>query len=150
VLCLTFGAVLGGDAPPEQARAAVAGIAPAFEINQKRLPGEASPGLRVADDLSNWGMVVGEQVRPPASLNDLTVTLSCDGHEIASVASAGHIDDHYTSLAALARRLAQFGLSLEPGQRVITGAFARTPFAIGRYRGDFGAEVGCVEVELVS
>lgn len=147
-LCLIIGASLGADATAEQACAAVAAVAPAFEINQKRLSADASPGLRVADDLSNWGIVVGTPVSPPSDLDDLTVTLFGDGRELASVSSRGHIDDHYESLATLARRLGQFGLALEPGQKVITGAFARTAFAAGRYRGDFGAAIGTVEVEI--
>ncbi len=149
-LCLIVGTPLGADATPAQARAAVRGVAPAFEINQKRLPADASPGLRVADDLSNWGIVVGAEVPPPGALEQLTVTLFDDHGELGSVASRDHIDDHYASLATLARRLAQFGLTLEPGARVITGAYARTPFAAGRYRGDFGAAIGTVEVELAS
>lgn len=149
-LCLIVGARLGADATPAQARAAVAAVAPAFEINQKRLPADASPGLRVADNLSNWGIVVGAEVPPPATLDDLTVTLFGDDAELGRIASRDHIDDHYASLATLARRLAQYGLALEPGARVITGAYARTPFAAGRYRGDFGAAIGAVEVELVS
>ena len=149
-LCLIVGARLGADTTLAEARAAVAGVAPAFEINQKRLPADASPGLRVADDLSNWGIVVGAEVPPPATLDDLTVTLFGDDAELGSIASRDHIDDHYESLATLARRLAQYGLALEPGARVITGAYARTPFTAGRYRGDFGEAIGTVEVELVS
>ena len=147
-LCLIVGRALGAEATPEQARAAVAGIAPAFEINQKRLAAGASPGLRVADDLSNWGIVVGSMVAP-RELGDLTVTLFGDDAELGQVASKGHIDDHYQSLATLARRLGQFGLALEPGARVITGAYARTAFAAGRFRGEFGSEIGSVEVELL-
>ena len=125
-------------------------MAPAFEINQKRLPADASPGLRVADDLSNWGIVVGPQVALPARLDDLVVTLYGNDQALDSVASSGHIDDHFTSLATLARRLAQFGQVLEPGQPVITGAYAKTPFAVGTFRGEFSNAIGTVTVDIVS
>ena len=147
-----MGAELGAGATAQTARAAVAGIAPAFEINQKRLTGAAGPGLRVADDLSNWGIVAGDTVPIPDSLEEMTVALYAerDGadHPIESVSSRGHIDDHFESLATLARRLAEFGQQLETGQRVITGAYGKTPFAAGTYRGDFDLNVGSVAVSL--
>ncbi len=151
-LCMVMGAPLGAGATAAEARAAVAAVAPAFEINQKRLPPDAEPGLRVADNLSNWGIVAGDGVAPPMALADLHVTLSSviDGEPraIEAVHSNGHIDDHYESLATLARRLAAFGHRLEAGQRVITGAYGKTPFAPGTYRGEFDLGIGAVEVTL--
>lgn len=146
-LCFEVGATLGAGTTAEDARSGVVGVSPGFEINQKRLPGDASAGLRVADDLSNWGIVAGALVAVPDSLDDLAVTLNKNGEPLETVASDGHIDDHFESLAILANRLADFGLSLEPGQRVITGAYAKTPFDAGVYRGDFG-DLGSVQIEL--
>ncbi len=151
-LCMEMGAPLGAGATAEDARAAVAAVAPAFEINQKRLPPNVAAGLRVADNLSNWGIVTGAGASPPTTLADLNVTLSSvmDGEPraIEEVHSNGHIDDHFESLATLARRLAAFGHALEPGQRVITGAYGKTPFAAGTYQGDFDQGIGAVEVTL--
>ena len=67
---------------------------------------------------------------------------------IETVASPGHIDDHYESLATLARGLAAHGHSLQPGQYVITGAYGKTPFAPGHYRGHFDLGIGEVDVHL--
>ena len=67
-LCFRLGSILGEGATRETAMAAVDAVLPAFEINQKRLPAGAEPGLRVADNLSNWGIIIGEPVAPPASL----------------------------------------------------------------------------------
>jgi len=39
---------------------AVATVAPAFEINEQRLKSEATPQQRLEDNLSQWGIVVGE------------------------------------------------------------------------------------------
>jgi len=147
-LCFLIGAPLGADATREDAVAAVAGIVPAFEINQKRLPGNASAGLRVADNLSNWGIVVGKPVMPNDALDALNVATLADGEIVESVSSADHIDDHFESLATLARRLAAFGQSLEAGQYVITGAYGKTPFAKGHFRGEFSLDIGSVEVRL--
>ena len=148
-LAFIMGEHLGAGATADAAFAAVAGVLPAFEINQKRLPGSASSGLRVADDLSNYGIVVGTPVSPIRDLSQLTVTLShTNGKVIEAVASAGHIDDHYESLAILARRLDQFGQALKPGHVVITGAYGKTPFAAGSFTGHFDQGIGTVEVTL--
>ncbi|MEM7365230.1 MAG: hypothetical protein AAF525_14505 [Pseudomonadota bacterium] len=146
-LCFEIGTSMGAGTTAADARQGVSGVSPGFEINQKRLPGDADAGLRVADDLSNWGIVAGDLKPLPSSLDDLSVTLNKNGEALETVASEGHIDDHFESLAILANRLADFGHSLEPGHRVITGAYARTPFDAGVYRGDF-QNLGSVQIEL--
>ena len=156
-LCFIVGQALGDGATPTGAKSAMAGLAPGFEINQKRLPPGSAPGLRIADNLSNWGIVYGEPITE-AQLSDnlsaLQVTLSeltnTGETEIESVASDGHMDPHYESLAILAQRLADFGHSLTPGQQVITGAYGKTPFAPGRFAGDFSLGIGRAELELTA
>ena len=54
-------------------RAAVAGVSPAFEVNQRRIRGDTTPGMRIADDLANWGLVVGPVVEAPADLGPVRV-----------------------------------------------------------------------------
>lgn len=147
-LCFLIGRELGAGATPADAFDAVQAAVPAFEINQKRLPAGATAGLRVADDLSNWGIVIGEAAPAPANLDDLTVTLSGDEGVIETVPSAGHIDNHYESLAILANTLAGYGHSLQPGQYVITGAYGKTAFAPGTYQGHFDQGIGTVTVHL--
>ena len=151
-LCFTLGEPLGADATPEMARAAVTSVAPAFEINQLRIDGDASPGLSIADDLSNFGLVVGHAVPVPDDaerlFESMTVTLTRDGDAADTVSAAGHADDHFSSIATLSRGLAAHGLALAPGHRVITGAFTRGALQAGTWAGDFGASLGRVELEL--
>jgi len=147
-LCFLMGTSLGAGATAGDAAAAVAAVLPAFEINQKRLPPQAPPGLRVADNLSNWGIVIGDPVHAPAQLGELRVTLRQRTGIIEQVASAGHIDDHYESLAVLANTLAEHDLTLSPGQYVITGAYGKTAFAPGSYYGHFDLDIGEVTVHL--
>ena len=64
------------------------------------------------------------------------------------VESAGHIDDHYESLATLARRLNDFGQTLQPDQWVITGAYEKHPFEVGEFRGHFSQGIGDVRVTV--
>jgi 2-keto-4-pentenoate hydratase len=77
-LCFVMADYLGEAATPERAKSAIAGLAPAFEINQKRLPPGCSAGLRVSDNLSNWGIIVGDTVplvNTTAELTGLEVAL---------------------------------------------------------------------------
>ena len=150
-VCFTVGETIrsdGTDVDRERVARALAGAAPGFEINEPRLPREASATDRLADNLSQWGIVAGPP-RPVADIDfeALEVTLSRDGEPVQAVAAAGHIDDHFASIAALAVQLGRFGLALEAGQRVITGAFGRSPVsAPSRWRGDFAPGLGTVEV----
>ena len=148
-LAFRIGARLGGrGVTPAQARSAVAGVAPAFEVNELRISPSADNGCRAADNLSQWGLVIGPEVTPVPDLDfaTLTVSFSRDGEVVETDAAAGHIDDHFISLAALARELSGFGLALEPGEQVITGSYTRQNIAsAGHYVGDFGA-LGAVAV----
>jgi 2-keto-4-pentenoate hydratase len=132
----------GGSVTAEMARAAVYGVAPAFEINETRIVGEADGPARVADNLSQWGIVVGRVITPLPEGFDwdcLEVVLRRDGVEVERVGARGHIDDHFESLATLARELSKFGRGLKNGERVITGSFTRQVVrGPGRWDADFG------------
>lgn len=148
-VCFDFKTQLSTGTSPEQARQAVNTIYPAFEINQKRLPQSAQSGLRVADNLSNWGIVHGSGGDAELDINSIQVTLSHNGKEIEKTNSKGHIDDHYESIATLANKLGHFGHSIKVGHKVITGAFGKTPFTEGLFHGSFSHNVGSVTIELV-
>jgi len=151
-LCFRMGAALSADASPDEARAAVASVAPGFEINEQRLPRDASVVERLGDDLNQWGIVAGEDVVLDFSTFDfesLNVALALDDVVVETVAARGHIDDHFVSIAALARQLGRFGRTLEAGSRVITGSYTRQRVTDAcRWRGDFGSDIGRVSVEF--
>ena len=132
-----------------QARDAV-WVAPGFELNQSRLGSDAPHQDRIADDLSNWGIVLGQAAPVPQGWDpsQLEVAINQGGVEANRVAAAGHIDDHFISLALLANRLALFGCALRKGEAVITGAYGRVKEpAAGLWTGDFG-ELGQVIIEI--
>ena len=130
----------------------IAGVAAGFELNERRLTENSSGGERLADNLSQWGIVVGELIADwrGAKIDDLTVTLARDGVEIEQVSSVGHIDPHLESLRALCDTLAEFNRKIEAGDRVITGAFTRQRVSDpSSWSGDFGSHIGTVEVNWV-
>ena len=122
-----IGIVLGqdvtGEISIEAARAAVAAVAPAFEINALRLPSTAPAAARVGNALNNWGVVFGAPVDPGTiDLADLSVTLTGpDGPLATGRSGADMIDDPYLSLTRLAATLARNGRGLRAGQHIITG-----------------------------
>ena len=146
--CFTIGRELAGDVSRDEVVDAVRGVAPAFEINERRLPADALAQDRLADDLSQWGIVAGvSRSVVGVDFESLVVTLARDGEAVAAVAARGHIEDHFDSIAALAAQLSRFGRTLRPGQRVITGSFGRCPVTEPScWSGDFGSELGVVEV----
>ena len=151
-LCFRMGKALSGDASADEARAAVESVAAGFEINERRLPRDASVVDRLGDDLNQWGIVAGEDVVLDFATFDfasLSVALSLNDAVVETVAARDHIDDHFASIAALACQLGRFGRTLESGSRVITGSYTRQRVTDAcRWEGDFGPEIGQVSVEF--
>lgn len=150
-----IGIVLGRDITGEididQARAAVAAVAPAFEINALRLPATESAAARVGNALNNWGVVFGAPVAPDTiDLATLSVTLTGpDGPLATGHSGQDMIDDPYLSLTRLAATLARNGRGLTAGQHIITGSLTdAVPVGeSGRYQADFGA-LGTVTLDV--
>lgn len=140
--------IVSDSADSHLARAVINGVAPGFEINQIRLKTDASQGIRVAENLTQWGIVAGDFVGPDQNFDNLTVSLTKGGEIVQKTAASGHIDDHFESIAALINRLHSFGLGLKKGQLLITGSYTRqTVNAPGKWVGNFEG-IGKVEVTV--
>ena len=151
-LCFSFGRDLYGEVDRTDIISAIESVAPAFEINEKRVAPSAPPQQRLEDNLSQWGIVVGDKrklVWTDFPFDSLSVDLTLDGELVETVMAKGHIDDHFGSLVVLATTLARFDRSIKAGDQVITGSYTRQRVArTGRWRGDFGSVIGDVEVEF--
>ena len=148
-LCLIIGSPLRGDAVDvAEAKAAVRAVAPAFEINERRVRPDTGQALLLADGLAQWGIVVGPGVPVRDGLVETTVDFYCDEQLIETKTPGATMDDPYLSLSRLCRLLHKYGFGLEPGQPVITGSFChhavRRP---GTYRAVFSG-IGEVSVQL--
>jgi 2-keto-4-pentenoate hydratase len=105
----------------------------------------------VTDCLTQWGIVAGSGVAlsPELELGSVRCRLSRDGEQVYEGTSKDELDDHVESLRRLVVALAGQGRALEPGQRVITGAFARFDAAAGqRWRAEYSG-IGAVEVRFL-
>ncbi len=152
-LCFLFGQRLAGPgATPAAARAAVAGVAAGFELNQNRAQGVGDFPLTVADNLSQWGLMTGDQLAPlppEVDLAALEVVLRRDGGEVSrALGNADTIDDHFLSLSILANTLAGYGEAVEAGSRVITGSFAKFEVAAGEHWEAFFSGIGSISVSF--
>jgi len=146
-LCVILAKPLqGADVTEEQAFDAIGAIAPAFELNEVRVGMTADPALFLADGLANWGIVVGAEIPCPTTPGGFStrVTLLRDGAVIAESAPDLAMDGPALALARMCRLMARFGLGLEAGQRVITGAYGQDRVTQpASYRADF-AGIGSV------
>jgi len=130
-LCLTMGDTLSGPGVTEQqARRAIASVAPSMEIVEGRTP--VSPdGLNclIADNGQNRAYVVGASTPFDPAGTDLgtaTVEVFIDGALVDHAAGTAVMESSaVTSVVWLANKLAEFDRSLEAGQDVMTGSFTR-------------------------
>jgi 2-keto-4-pentenoate hydratase len=150
-VCLVIADPVGPIGNREQARQAVRCLVPALEINQLRCPG-APIHTVIADGLANYAIVVGGEAEPsPGPFGK--ATLARRGSEAsATPQGAREAVDPYETLARLASALARFGVSIEPGQYVLTGSLARDtpgPAELCEYSGAID-KVGTVRVTLTA
>lgn len=126
-LCLTIGAPLRGPGVTfEQTRAAISAVAPSLEIIETRGDFAADLPLTMADNAQQRAFVTGETM-PPGELDlaRATVSVYLDDALINQANGAEVMGNPINSIVWLANKLAEFGWSLEPGQRVISGSFTR-------------------------
>jgi 2-keto-4-pentenoate hydratase len=134
-LCFTVGKRLAGPGVTrDQALAAVAAVAPAFEVVDMRVNMAEDMPLGVADGIAQWGYVTGAALSPYPTNLDLgavTVEMKRNGDVFASVVGKDVIDNQLDCIAWLANHLATCGLALEPGQQIMSGSFTK-PTPVGK------------------
>lgn len=135
----------GTELTPADVRTAISGAIPSFELLALRLQGKGSHGATIADDLMQWGLVLGEASHWLGDVADIKVDLRRDGALLVEAGPRFAIDDPFQSIATLCAMLAPFGLGLEPGQHVITGAFHRAGLTSGTWTSEFKG-VGAVTI----
>lgn len=128
-LCFTLRKTLRGPGiTREMVSHAVESVAPAFEIVSLRGDMAADLPLGVADNVSQWGYVIGSPLVPyphELLLGEVVATVVTNATTVATLRGADVIDDQLQSLAWLANTLSIYGVALEAGQRVITGSFTK-------------------------
>ena len=128
-LCLTIGQTLKGPGvTPAQARAAIAAVAPAFELVERRAAFTDDPPLAIADNAQQKYFVTGAELTPlPAGLmlKETVVEVFINGKSMARATGEAVMGDPTASVAWLANRLSEFGRALEAGMRIMSGSFVQ-------------------------
>lgn len=133
-------------------------VAPSIEILDTRIQrvdpdtGKARTVLdTISDNAANAGIVLGAE-RHAIDAHDLRwvgAITSRNGEVEETGLGAGVLNDPVESVVWLARRMAQYGQSIEPGQVILSGSFIR-PIECpsgSHIRADFGA-FGSVEISF--
>jgi len=132
-LCITMGRTLAGPGVTlEAARAAIAEVAPALEIVEKRGDFTADLHLALADNAQQKAFVTGP-ARPLGALDlaAVTVEVLVNGTSHERAAGTAVLDTPVASIAWLANKLAEFDRRLEAGAQVMSGSFTRQ-YALSR------------------
>ena len=134
-LCVTLGRDLKGPGvTPEQARAAITAVAPALEIVEKRGEFAADPPLSLADNVQQRAFITGPE-RPLGKsdvLGKCSVRVFINGELMGQANGTEVLGDPSASVAWLANRLHDFGVSLKAGTKIMTGSFTKQfPIAPG-------------------
>lgn len=126
-LCLTIGSTLRGPGVTVAAvRAALAAAAPALEIVERRGDAAADVPLSVADNCQQKAFVTGAPVdlrHGARDLGEATVEVVVNGISRERAPGSAVMGDPAASVAWLANKLAEFGLALEGGMRILSGSF---------------------------
>ena len=152
-LCLAVGTTLEGPGVTlERAEAALAAMAPAFEIIEKRGDFAADLNVSLADNAQQRAYVTGGSVPVPSGFDLATIALelSVNGAVVERALGREVLGTPAASIAWLANKLAEFGLALEAGMKVMSGSFTRQyPIARGdRIEARFDP-IGPVRAEFV-
>lgn len=134
-LCLTVGATLRGPGvTTERAQAALSAMAPAFEIIEKRGDFAADLNVSLADNAQQRAYVTGGAVPVPTGFDLATVAAEIRVNGAVAERALGRevLGTPAASIAWLANKLAELGLALEVGMKVMSGSFTRQyPLARG-------------------
>jgi 2-keto-4-pentenoate hydratase len=128
-LCITMAERLKGPGVTrEHVIDALGQVAPAFELVSLRGNLAADLPLGVADNIAQWGFVTGEAITPyPKELDlaNIRVAIMKNGQEEENVRGGDTLDDQIDSITWLANALGEYGVALEAGHHILSGAFVR-------------------------
>jgi 2-keto-4-pentenoate hydratase len=149
-LCIRLRSGLEGVVSPEQVRAAVDVIYPAFEIIETRGDLVKQIALALADNGQQRSVVLGAPVplAPAMALDQVEARVQLNGDEVASGPGSAVLGNPLNSIRWLAEKLVQYGRALRPGDIVMTGSFVRQfplqpgDIAVAEFSGIGRVEVG--------
>ncbi|MCZ6729173.1 MAG: hypothetical protein O7C61_05645 [SAR324 cluster bacterium] len=126
-LCITMGSHLQGPGITRDAVLdALASVAPSYEILERRADLRADLALGIADNVLQMGFVPGQDVKPfprELDLSGIEAEILTNDETFLKCVSRDVIENQLDSIAWLANKLAEFGKSVEAGQRIMSGSY---------------------------
>jgi 2-oxopent-4-enoate hydratase len=146
--------LIGPGLTAAQVLASTRAVFPAFEIVDSRLRDwKIKLADTIADNSSCWGIVLGDRLVSPLSVDLSTVgmVLERETDVLRTGAGAAVLGHPALGVAWLGNKLAEYGERLRAGEYVLSGSFTAVAEANpGRYRARFGDGVGTVELEITN
>ena len=128
-LLVTMGSDLSGPgASIEDARRAIATIAPALELVEMRGPDmRIDLPLALTDNVAQRAFVHGEAIALDKALDfgEVKATVKRNGQTMITALGRESIDNQLQTLAWLANALHRYGRHIEKGQSIMTGSFTK-------------------------
>lgn len=127
-LCMTMGAALAGPGVTfDAAAAAIATVAPAFELIETRGDSRGNLAKGIPDNLQQKGIILGTPVPFPGlpDLAEVRVRFAINGEPTDEGAGASVLGHPLNSVVWLANKLAEYGRSVAAGDLIMTGSFIR-------------------------
>lgn len=142
----------GPSATAQDARRAIASIAPALEIVELgRADMRVDLALAIADNVAQHAYVHGATVPLDSNLDlgQVQAKVEINGEVVADVLGREVIDNQLQTLAWLANILHRFGKTLRAGDRIMTGSFTKPlPVTTGTSVQTHFAGIGTVETRF--
>ncbi|MCS5687624.1 MAG: hypothetical protein VX785_06470 [Actinomycetota bacterium] len=133
-MCFTIGEQISGpDVDPKTVPSRIERVSAGYELNERRAIVGGNLAMLVADNLTNWAIVEGSGVAPDEipDIDEIEIVQYCNDEERFRCVHREQVDNPFVSIARLAATLHRFEMSIEVGQKVITGAYTRYAVASG-------------------
>lgn len=132
-LCLRVGRRLSGEVGIATVRGAIDAVYPSLEIIETRGDFTAQIALALADNAQQKTVVLGEPVALGSlALETVACTVRINNQTVANGTGDAVLGNPLNSVVWLARKLREFGRSVEPGEIIMSGSFTRQfPIAPG-------------------
>jgi 2-keto-4-pentenoate hydratase len=125
-LCLRAAHKLAGDVTMAEVRHAIDMVYPSLEIIETRGNLSAQIAVAMADNAQQKTIILGNPVPLGGlALNDVEATVQINTKTVATGRGDAVLGNPLNSVIWLARKLTEFGRSIEPGDLIMSGSFTR-------------------------
>jgi len=125
-LCLRVSQPLSGEIDMATARRAIDVVYPSLEIIETRGDFTAQIALALADNAQQKTVILGSPVAlGDSALEQVVATVQINGNTVATGTGDAVLGNPLNSVIWLARKLTEFGRSIQPGEIIMSGSFTR-------------------------